>query len=114
MGYTEKFTDHPLPRHTSVTHKFQPAAFYESKKKFFLATGFCHINCYAQSGACLSCTLPLYVTRGTQGTVAFESPHIRESKTVLDPEFHAVDSGFQVLDYGFLGRGTWIQESSGQ
>ena len=36
MGYTEKFTDHPLPRHMSVTHKFQPAAFYESKKKFFL------------------------------------------------------------------------------
>ena len=38
--------------------------------------------------------------------VAFESPHIRESKTVLDPGLHAVDSGF-------LGRGTWIQESNG-
>ena len=33
--------------------------------------------------------------------VAFELPHIRESKTVLHPGFHAVDSGF-------LGRGTWI------
>ena len=41
------------------------------------------------------------------------SPHIRESKTVLDSEFHAVDSGFQVLDSnlcqrnldsGFLGQ----------
>ena len=30
--------------------------------------------------------------------VAFESPHIRESKTVLHPGLHAVDSGFQVLD----------------
>ena len=45
--------------------------------------------------------------------VAFESPHIRESKTMLDPGFHAVDSGFQVLDSRFLGRGTWIQESNG-
>ena len=26
------------------------------------------------------------------------SPHIRESKTVLDSGFHAVDSRFQVLD----------------
>ena len=26
------------------------------------------------------------------------SPHIRESKTILDSGFHAVDSGFQVLD----------------
>ena len=25
-------------------------------------------------------------------------PHVRESKTVLDSEFHAVDSGFKVLD----------------
>ena len=45
--------------------------------------------------------------------VAFESPHIRKSKTVLHPGLHAVDSGFQVLDSGFLGRGTWIQESNG-
>ena len=27
-----------------------------------------------------------------------ESPHVRESKTVLDSGFHTVDSGFQVLD----------------
>ena len=38
--------------------------------------------------------------------VAVESPHIRESKTVLHPGLHDVDSGF-------LGRGTWIQESNG-
>ena len=25
-------------------------------------------------------------------------PHVRESKTILKSEFHAVDSGFQVLD----------------
>ena len=28
-----------------------------------------------------------------------ESPHVRESKTVSDSGFHAVDSGVQVLDY---------------
>ena len=27
------------------------------------------------------------------------SPHIRESKTVLDSGFHAIDCGFQVLDF---------------
>ena len=26
------------------------------------------------------------------------SPHVRESKTLLDSGFHAVDSGFQLLD----------------
>ena len=26
------------------------------------------------------------------------SPHIRESKTVLDSEFHALDAGLHVLD----------------
>ena len=29
---------------------------------------------------------------------SFVSPRARESKTVLDSGFHAVDSGFQVLD----------------
>ena len=29
-----------------------------------------------------------------------DSPHIRESKSVLDSGFLAVDSGFQVLDSG--------------
>ena len=29
-------------------------------------------------------------------------PHVRESKTVLDPGFHTVDSGFKVLDSRFL------------
>lgn len=29
---------------------------------------------------------------------SYKSPHIRESITVLDSGFHAVDSGFQVLD----------------
>ena len=28
-----------------------------------------------------------------------DSRHVRESKTVLDPGFHAVDSRFQVLDF---------------
>ena len=29
------------------------------------------------------------------------SPHVRESKTVLDSGFHAVDFGFQLLNSGF-------------
>lgn len=38
------------------------------------------------------------------------SPHVRQSKSILDYEFHAVDSGFQVLDSGFSG--TWIPHSN--
>ena len=36
--------------------------------------------------------------------------HVSESKTVLDSGFHSMDVGFQVLDSGFLGRGTWIPD----
>ena len=36
----------------------------------------------------------------------YVSPHVRESKTVLDCGFHIVDSGFQVLDSSLFG--TWI------
>ena len=39
-------------------------------------------------------------------------PHVRESKTVLDSRFHAVDSGFQVLETGLFISGTWIQSHS--
>lgn len=38
------------------------------------------------------------------------SPHVRQSKSILDYEFRAVDSGFQVLDSGFSR--TWIQDSN--
>ena len=38
------------------------------------------------------------------------SPHVRESMTVLDSGFHAVDSGLQVLDFGFLFSGTGIPD----
>ena len=44
------------------------------------------------------------------------SPHLRESKTVLDCGFHRVDSGFQVLKSGtpvFVSR-TWILDSNRQ
>ena len=41
------------------------------------------------------------------------SPHLRESKIVLDSGFHAVDSGFQVLYSRFLVSGTWIPIVSG-
>ena len=38
------------------------------------------------------------------------SPHVRESMTVLDSGFHAVNSGLQVLDSGFLFSGTGIPD----
>ena len=40
--------------------------------------------------------------------LAHVSPDIRESKTVLDSRFHAVDSGFQELDSRFLISRNWI------
>ena len=36
------------------------------------------------------------------------SPQVRESKTVLDSRFHAVDFGFQVLDFSLSGTWIWI------
>ena len=35
---------------------------------------------------------------GTRNSIMAFSPHVRESKTLLDSGFHAVDSGFQLLD----------------
>ena len=40
------------------------------------------------------------------------APNVRESKTVLDSRFHAVDSGFQVLDIELFVRGTWIPDAN--
>ena len=40
------------------------------------------------------------------------SAHVKESKTVLDSRFHAMDSGFQVLDFGFFVSGAWIPDSN--
>ena len=40
------------------------------------------------------------------------APNVRESETVLDSRFHAVDSGFQVLDIELFVRGTWIPDSN--
>ena len=40
------------------------------------------------------------------------SPHVKESKTVLDSRFHDMDSGFQVLDFGFLVSGTLNPDSN--
>ena len=42
---------------------------------------------------------------------------VRESKTVVDSGFHALDSGhwtpgFQVQDSGFFVSGTWIPDSN--
>ena len=36
------------------------------------------------------------------------SPHVRDSKTVLNSGLQAVDSRFQVMDSGFFVDGTWI------
>ena len=38
--------------------------------------------------------------------------NVRESKKVLGSEFHAVDSGLQVLDSGIFVAGTWIPDSN--
>ena len=40
------------------------------------------------------------LVRSTQGcaTLSNVSPHVKKSKTVLDSGFHAVDSGFQVVN----------------
>ena len=41
-----------------------------------------------------------------------QSPHVRESETVLDSGFHAVDSGFlPVTRFQILVSGTWIPDS---
>ena len=41
------------------------------------------------------------------------SPHVRESRTVLDSGFHAVDSGLRVLDSGFQHSGFRIPKRAG-
>ena len=41
------------------------------------------------------------------------SPHVRESRTVLDSGFHDVDSGFRVLDSGFRHSGFRIPKRAG-
>ena len=38
------------------------------------------------------------------------SHYVRKSKTVLDSGFHAVDSRFQTINFGFLVSGTWIPD----
>ena len=42
--------------------------------------------------------------------VCFFSPHIKESKIVLDSRFHAIDSGFHALN-STVCWWTWIQSS---
>ena len=43
-------------------------------------------------------TRGLFQTKKENENYISESLHVRESKTVLDSGFHAVDYGFQVLD----------------
>ena len=38
----------------------------------------------------------------------YTSPNVRESKTLFDSGFHAVDSRFQILNYRFFASGSWI------
>ena len=38
----------------------------------------------------------------------YTSPNVRESKTLFDSGFHAVNSRFQVLNYRFFASGSWI------
>ena len=48
-----------------------------------------------------------------KGWTALVSPHVRESRTVLDSGFHAVDSGLRVLDSGFQHSGFRIPKRAG-
>ena len=41
------------------------------------------------------------------------SPHVKESKTVLDSGLHVVDSGFEVPDSGVIVNGMWIPVGNG-
>ena len=45
--------------------------------------------------------------------MSFLSPHVRESRTVLDSGFHAVDSGFRAPDSGFQHSGFRIPKRAG-
>ena len=42
-----------------------------------------------------------------------QSPHVRESRRVLDSGFHTVDSGFRALDSGFQLSGFRIPKRAG-
>ena len=46
-------------------------------------------------------------------TASLPSPHVRESRTVLDSGFNAVDSGSWVLDSGFQHSGLRIPKRGG-
>ena len=46
----------------------------------------------------ITCMHSLSPWKGIQDSFGSCSPHGRESKTVLDPGFHTVDSGFPLLD----------------
>ena len=62
---------------------------------------------YTASFSFLSFFFPLVTAVGN--TIREESPHVTESKTVLDSGFHALNSGFPVLDSRLLVKfGFWI------
>ena len=53
------------------------------------------------------------MTRGGGFGEQFKSPHVRQSRAVLDSGFHAMDSGFQLLHSEFLVSGTnWIPDTN--
>ena len=54
-------------------------------------------------------TLRNYTVKGLRAV----SPHVRESRRVLDSGFHTVDSGFRVLDSGFQLSGFRIPKRAG-
>ena len=53
------------------------------------------------------------LTFNSEGQKLYMSPHVRESRTVLDSGFHAVDSRFGVLDSGFQHSGFRIPKRAG-
>ena len=60
-------------------------------------TGHALFSSCTVSSSCLGVILALFALPSTS-TMSLVSSHVRESRTVLDSGFHAVDSGFQLLD----------------
>ena len=77
-------------------------------------TGHALFSSCTVSSSCLGVILALFALPSTS-TMSPVSSHVRESRTVLDSGFHAVDSGFQLLDSRSLSveLGFWIPIVSG-
>ena len=99
----------PSPSHDRDA-KIPASCILWKKREFFLATGFCHINCYAQSEACFFCSLPLYVTieKPREPVTFWVAPYkgIQDSLGSWIPR-----RGFRIPGTGFRTFETWNVDS---